>query len=94
MTTAVEMMEYLRSNPVCEDMGSEEATRHYLGIVEQEYGKLSAEDKQRFADFVYVLNTQRYNFKGDLQAILKQMPLYQLEIIAQRFKNYGAHAQA
>jgi len=95
MGTAVEMMEYLRSNPMVEAMGDEEATHHYLDIVEREYAKLGPEDKQRFADYVFVLNTQRFNFKPatDLQAILQQMPLYQLERIAQRFKSYAKDAQ-
>jgi hypothetical protein len=92
MMTAVEMLEYLRSDPIIEAMGDEEATRHHLDIVQREYARLGPEDKQRFADFVYVLNTQRFNFKGDLQAVLQQMPMYQLEIIAQRFQSYG-HSQ-
>jgi hypothetical protein len=90
--TAVEMMEFLQENPIHEvgsGPDSEEPTQHYLRIVQSEYAKLNDEDKQRFANFVTVMNTQRYNFQGDLQQVLAQMPLWQIEQVAQRFKNYA-----
>jgi hypothetical protein len=94
MTTAVEMMEYLRSIPLVEDMATgEETTQHYLSVVQREYAKLDAKGKQDFADHVTFLNTQRYNTPGDMQTVISKMPVYQLQLLAQWFKDYSKNAQ-